>query len=97
MPQCWRTKMSKLKERKCAWCGKPRDRVCRICLPCCDARDAKNALIDEGKAPYVPPHLRPGHRLYQAPERKEARKVAAAKAQATKKARQASQEAQGLT
>ena len=43
------------------------------------------------KSTYKPVHDNPD------PERKEARKVAAAKAQATKKARQASQEAQGLT
>ena len=89
--------MPKLSERKCAWCGKPTERFCRICLPCCDARDARNAMWDANPKLYVPPHKRPGHRLYEGPEKKAARKAAAAKCQATKQARKAPQEAQGLT
>jgi hypothetical protein len=48
--------------RLCRWnCGRKTDRICGICIYCCDERDRK---IAAGK-PYIPPSERPGHRFYQ--------------------------------
>jgi len=54
------------------------DRRCRICLPCCQARDAKNNRIDAGLEAYVPPQDRPGHRFYKAGRRERSAKQKAA-------------------
>ena len=51
--------------KKCRWCGVETKRHCGICLNCADARDEYNKRIDAGKAVYVPPEQRPGHRLYE--------------------------------
>jgi hypothetical protein len=66
----------------CRWnCGRKTDRICGICIHCCDERDK---AIASG-APYVPPSRRPGHRFY---ERKrvlsEAQKAALTRARAAK-------------
>ena len=60
-------KVKKKPELKCSWgCGASVvGRRCRICVACIDKRDAKNAAIDAGKAVYVPPQDRPGHRFYE--------------------------------
>jgi hypothetical protein len=71
------------KPRLCRWnCGRKTDRICGICLPCCDDRDR---LITSG-APYIPPSERSGHRLYKGNQkpRTEAQKAATQKLIASK-------------
>ena len=70
--------------KRCRWCNRETSRHCGICLACCDKRDEKNRQISAGLIPYVPPELRPGHRLFADPAKRAARIVAAAKGKATK-------------
>ena len=50
----------------CRWnCGRKTDRICGICLQCCNERDEKNKRIDVGLEAYVPPDKRPGHRFHE--------------------------------
>jgi len=69
--------MKRQKPKLCRWCGLVTKRHCGICLDCCEKRDAYDKLIDSGKAPYVPPTERQGHRFYVRARRKptEAQKV----------------------
>ena len=56
--------MARLKP--CRWsCGRKTNRVCGICLDCCNARDDRDKRISAGEVPYVPPTERPGHRFYK--------------------------------
>ena len=52
-------------KRLCAWgCGRLTDRHCRICVQCCDQRDAYDRRVDEGSEKYVPPDKRPEYAQY---------------------------------
>ena len=52
--------------KRCRWkCGRMTDRICGICLDCCNARDERDRQIDSDLASYIPPEQRPGHRLLQ--------------------------------
>lgn len=60
----------------CLWkCGRKTARICRICVQCCEARDRLYQDIDDGKAVYVPPDKRPGHRFYKRKVLSEAQKA----------------------
>ena len=48
------------------------DRICGICLDCCNARDERDKRIDAGLEVYVPPDKRPGHRFYKGDKPKQA-------------------------
>lgn len=64
----------------CRWnCGRKTDRICGICIHCCDERDRQIA----SGAPYIPPSERPGHRFYKR-KRSEAQKAALSRARAAK-------------
>ena len=54
-----------MKTKLCRWCKTPTVRHSGICQQCTDRRDAYDKLIDEGKAKYIPPTERPGHRFYE--------------------------------
>lgn len=82
----------------CRWkCGRKTDRICRICLECCNERDAKNKRIDAGLEAYVPPTERPDHRFYKGGkrERTAGQKAALEKAQAIRTAQINEQNAPG--
>jgi hypothetical protein len=56
-----------MRRRLCRWdCGRKTDRICGICLYCCDERDRQIA----SGAPYIPPSERLGHRLYKGKRKK---------------------------
>src|SRR6516225_6792388 len=56
-----------MRQRACRWrCGRLTDRICGICLQCCNERDERDRQIDAGAIAYVPPDQRPGHRFYKA-------------------------------
>lgn len=76
--------MRKKPVKRCRWCKAETDRRCGICLMCCEVRDRQNRLIDAGKAAYVPPEQRPGHRFYRRKQLNEGQKAALAKANASK-------------
>jgi len=70
-----------MKKRLCYWaCGRMTERICGICIFCCDRRDR---LISSG-APYIPPTERPGHRFYERKQLSEAQKAAIGKAHAAR-------------
>ena len=55
-----------MRQRACRWrCGRLTDRICGICLQCCNERDERDRQIDAGAIAYVPPDQRPGHRFYK--------------------------------
>jgi len=84
-----------MKTRLCRWCKTPTVRHCGICQQCIERRDAYDKLIDEGKAPYIPPEKRPGHRFYERKRMSSAKQTAFAKAQAARNAVLARPKAQG--
>ena len=64
-----------MRQRLCRWkCGRKTDRICGICLFCCDERDRQIA----SGAPYIPPSERPGHRFYKGDKRERTAKQKAA-------------------
>ena len=65
------------------------DRICGICLDCCNARDERDKRIDAGLEAYVPPDKRPGHRFYKGDKGKlsEAKRAALTKATAARVAK----------
>jgi hypothetical protein len=80
-------------QRHCQWkCGRLTDRICGICLQCCNGRDDLNRQIDAGVVAYVPPDQRPGHRFYKADKPKkamtEAQRQSLAQARAAKSLKQ---------
>jgi hypothetical protein len=80
----------------CRWnCGRKTDRICRICIFCCDERDRQ---IASGE-PYVPPSERPGHRFYKGDKRERTvkQKAALTSLNQTRVADSAKQTAQGET
>jgi hypothetical protein len=79
----------------CRWnCGRKTDRICGICIFCCDERDRQIAA----GVPYVPPSQRPGHRFYKGDRKvSEAKKSALTKATAARMAKFDDQTAQGET
>ena len=72
--------------KRCRWCSRETARHCGICLACCDKRDERNRQLDVDWTKYVPPDLRPGHRLFVDPVKKAARRAAGLKAKATRAA-----------
>jgi len=65
-----------MKSRLCAWgCGQKTARHCGICLECCEARDKLDRDIDAGRAKYIPPNERPGHRFYERAQMQKARRA----------------------
>lgn len=89
-----RRKMKRKAVKKCRWCGVESNRRCGICLNCADARDELNKRIDAGKAVYVPPERRPGHRFYKRRGRPRTEKqiAAANRLKLANKAKQTAQE-----
>ena len=82
-----------MRQRACRWqCGRLTDRICGICLQCCNGRDEKDRQIDAGAAAYMPPDKRPGHRFYKGPSGKrqmtETQKQSLAQARAAKSLKQ---------
>ena len=66
-----------MRQRLCRWeCGRKTDRICGICLYCCDERDRQIA----SGAPYIPPSQRPGHRFYERKVLSEAKRAGLKKA-----------------
>lgn len=81
------------KQRACSWkCGRTTNRICGICLNCCNERDERNRRIDAGLEAYVPPQDRPGHRFYERKNKErvvtDAQKAALATARAAKSLKQ---------
>jgi len=74
----------KKKVKLCRWCGLATKRRSGICLDCCEKRDAYDKLIDEGKAPYIPPEERPNHRFYKRKQISPAKQDALNKANAAR-------------
>jgi len=73
-----------MKKRLCRWnCGRMTDRICRICLECCNERDRQIAAGE----PYIPPDERLGHRFYERKQLNPAQQGALAKARAVRKGR----------
>jgi len=82
-----------MRQRACRWhCGRLTDRVCGICLQCCNERDEKDGQIDAGMLAYLLADQRPGHRFYKGPNVKrqmtEAQKQSLAQARAAKSLKQ---------
>ena len=71
-----------MKKRRCHWCGRLTNRICGVCLECCNERDRQIA----GGIPYIPPDKRPGHRFYERKIMTPAKQVALAKAMAARNA-----------
>ena len=64
----------------CRWnCGRKTDRICGICIYCCEERDRE---IASGVL-YIPPSQRPGHRFYKG-KRSEGQKAALTRARMAK-------------
>ena len=78
-----------MRKRACSWhCGRLTDRICGICLQCCNERDETNRQIDAGAAVYVPPEKRPGHRFYNRCQLTDGQKKALSRARRAKSSAQ---------
>jgi hypothetical protein len=72
--------------KRCRWCNRETTRHCGVCLLCCDKRDERNRQLDADWTKYIPPDLRPGHRLFVDPAKKAAYRARGLKAKATRAA-----------